>query len=77
MERNYTLDLNGSWTVFQECTNSRIQFDTTCGSSGNWTTDIRCPTMSSTTSTHGEPESTSTRVESEQMKEPCQYLLNY
>ena len=46
MERKYTLDLNGTWTVFQECKNSRIQFDTRCGSSGNWTTDMRCPAMS-------------------------------
>ena len=46
MERNYTLDLNGTWTVFQECTNSRIKFDTRCGSSGSWTTDMRCPAIS-------------------------------
>ena len=65
MERNYTLDLNGTWTVFQECSNSRIQFYTRCGSSGNWTTDMRCPAMSATTSTQGENEKTSTRGESE------------
>ena len=46
MERKYRLDLNGNWTVFQECTNSRIQFDTRCGSSGSWTTDMRCPAIS-------------------------------
>ena len=65
MERNYTLDLNGTWTVFQECTNSRILFDTRCGSSGNWTTDMRCPAMSDKTSTQGKPETTRTRGESE------------
>ena len=65
MERKYTLDLNGTWTVFQECSNSRIQFDTRCGSSGSWTTDMRCPTMSDTTSTQGEPETTTTRGESD------------
>ena len=45
MERKYILDLNGIWTVFQECTNSRIQFHTQCGSSGSWTTDMRCPAI--------------------------------
>ena len=45
MERNYILDLNGTWTVFQECNNSRIQFDTRCGSSGSWTTGMRCPAI--------------------------------
>ena len=65
MERNYTLDLYGNWTVFQECTNSRIQFDTRCGSSGNWTTNMRCPAINDTTSTQGEPETTTTQGESE------------
>ena len=45
MERKYILDLNGTWTVFQECKNSRIQFDTRCGSCGSWTTDMRCPAI--------------------------------
>ena len=45
MERNYIVDLNGTWTVFQECNNSRIQFDTRCGSSGSWTSDMRCPAI--------------------------------
>ena len=65
MERNYTLHVNGTWTVFEECTNSRIQFYTRCGLSGSWTTDMRCPAMSDTTSTQGELESTSTIGESE------------
>ena len=66
MERNYTLDLYETWTVFQECNNSRIQFDTTCGSSGSWTTDMRCPTMSADnhiTSTGGEENIISTKGE--------------
>ena len=65
MERKYTLDMNGTWTVFQECTNSRIQFYTRCGSSGTWTTDMRCPAMSDTTSTQGKPETTSTQGKQE------------
>ena len=44
-EREYILDLNGTWTVFQECTTSIIQFNTGCGSNGSWTTDMRCPTI--------------------------------
>ena len=46
MERKYILDQNGNSTVFQEYTNSIIQFDTRCGSSGSWTTDVRCPATS-------------------------------
>ena len=65
MERKYILDLNGTWTVFQECSNSTIQFYTRCGSSRSWTTDMRCPAMSDTTSTQGEPETTSTQGEPE------------
>ena len=65
MERNYTLYQNGTWTVFQECTNSRIQFNTRCGSSGSWTTDMKCLGMSDTTSTQGEPETNSTQGEPE------------
>ena len=70
MERTYTLDLNGTWTVFQECTNSRLQFNTRCGSNGSWTTDMRCPKMgnnhlTSTRDQHdsGQRETTSSRGE--------------
>ena len=65
MERNYTLELNGTWTVFQECNNSRIQFNARCGSSGSWTTDMSSSAMCDITSTQGKPETTSIRGESE------------
>ena len=67
MERKYTLYLNGTWTILQECNNSIVQFHTRCGSSGSWTIDMRCPTMSEDnhiTSTGGEYENiTSTKGE--------------
>ena len=46
MERNYTLYQNDSWTIFAECNNSTLPFHTSCDSSGNWSVEIQCPTMS-------------------------------
>ena len=68
MERKHTLDQYGTWTIFQLCIDSIIQFDARCGLSRSCTTDMLCPAMSvNATSTQGEHETTSTQGEPRQL----------
>lgn len=42
LNRSYTLYPNETWTIFQECTDTFLLFNTTCNSSGFWTTELMC-----------------------------------
>ena len=86
MKRKHTLDQYGTWTIFQLCTDSIIQFDARCGSSRSCTTDMLRPAISinatspqgelETTSTQGKPETTSTQGEPETTSTRGNILMN-
>lgn len=43
--RSYSLNTDSLWTVYQNCSASSMEYQTTCIATG-WSTDIKCTALS-------------------------------